>query len=463
MGILSRRVSLGQAYRALPAPARRVASAAYGLVPFPWNAGWAFGRLHQRFWRSQHATAEQLAALQLGELRRVAQHAYDTVPAYRERFVAAGLQPADLRTLADWRAFPITTKAELQDDPESFVSEAVPANERVRRTTSGSTGTPLVIYTTPATQLAERAIMYRGWRWSGYASGDRIVTCVGELTGPRLGSDHAPYGRHRTDLELSPHHLSEAACRAYLKLMGEFEPAFFRTYPSIAQLLGKLMRDEKLPVPKVKAIWTQSEVLRRAERRLLEEQWQTRVYDYYGMQEKCVAMSECEYGRLHVHSEFGLVELIPSDNPPFSHIVATGFYNAAMPLLRYDTRDLAVPASEPCACGRALPAIQRIVGRLEDFLLASDGSQVMEVDAAIGDLTAIRECQIIQETLTRTHVMVVPGPCYDDRTEGELRRRLLAALGDGVELSIERRASIPRTATGKQRFIVSKVKPGWAL
>ncbi|MCA9618297.1 MAG: phenylacetate--CoA ligase family protein [Myxococcales bacterium] len=451
------------AYRALPEPLRKVAQTAYGAVPFPWNRGLQFGAHHQRFWRSQAWPRERLEALQLRELKRMAQHARQTVPAYRRIFAEIGFDPEAMRSLADWTRLPLTTKAQIQDDPEAYVSRAIPPAERQRRTTSGSTGTPLVLYSTNDTHVAESAMMYRGWRWSGLTRDDRVVTCVGELTGDELGPRHAPYARYRNHIEISPHHLSEEAVRSYVDLIREFAPAYLRTYPSIAQLFGKLMRDEGITPPPLRGIWTQSEALLDCERRLVEEQWGTRVYDYYGMQEKCLAMSECEHGRMHVHCEFGHVELLPSEHPPYAHVVATGFYNPAMPLLRYQTRDLAIPDDRPCPCGRALPTVARIVGRLEDFLLASDGSQVMEADAAIAELTTIRECQIIQESLSACRVLVVPGPGYSAETERELTARLRCQLGEEVSVTVERLTAIPRTATGKQRFIVSKVKPGWAL
>lgn len=450
-------------YHALPTPLRSAARSAYRTIPFPYSHGLAFGRLHHDFWRSQHWSAERLRDRQLRELQRIARHAYRTVVAYRQRFDAIGLKPEDIRTFDDWTAVPVTTKPEVQDDPEAFSSSAVPERRRQIRTTSGSTGTPLRICTTERTQVAESAIMYRGFRWSGYRPGDRIITIVGELTGDVRGPRHAPYMRYREHLDLSPHHLTEDGCRSYLERMRDFGPAFLRTYPSIAQLLGKVMEDAGIEAPELRGIWTQSEILYGAERALLERQWRTRVFDYYGMQEKCVAMSECEQGRMHIHSEFGYVELLPSERPRYAHIVATGFYNLAMPLLRYQTKDLAVPDDRPCPCGRALPTVSRIVGRVEDFLLASDGSQVMEADAAIADLTTIRECQIVQESLRHTRVLVVPGPRFSTADERTLATRLQSLLGTDVQLEVERLSSIPRTGTGKQRFIVSKIKTGWEL
>ena len=451
-----------RSYAALPSPLRRTARFAYGQVPFPWSQGWTFARLYRRFWRSQWRSAAELRGLQLAELRRLLRHASTTVPAYRERFAGLGLGWSDIRRLEDLRLLPLTYKHELQDGGDAFFSTAIPAARTLLRTTSGSTGTPLTVASTNATQLAERAMMLRGWAWSGYRPGDRVAVCVGELTGVIVGEAHAPYTRYRESLDFSPHHLDRRGCDAYLELLRQFRPRFIRTYPSIAQTLGKRMQERGLRLDSVKALWTQSEIIYPAERTLIEAMWRAPIFDFYGMQEKCIAMSECEHHRLHLHSEFGLLELLPSDEPGLAQVVATGFHNPAMPLLRYQTRDLAVPDDDgPCRCGRALPTVKRIVGRVEDCLYASDGRQVMEIDAAIADLSHIRECQIVQEELGHVRVRVVPAPGFAAGDEAELAGRLRRCVGDDLRVTIERCTTLPRTATGKQRFIVSKIEPDW--
>jgi phenylacetate-coenzyme A ligase PaaK-like adenylate-forming protein len=448
-------------YRALPISVQKLARRARGAVPYPWVRGLTFGALHRHFTRHDRWSTAELQRHQLAQLRRIAQLAERHVPAYRARLRQAGLAPGDIRSLADWRALPITTKVELQDAPEAFVNASIPAHARQARTTSGSTGTPLTLWLTKRTQQAELAVMFRGWEWNGYRPGDRIAVCAGALSGERLGPAHAPHTRYRDEIELSPSHLDERGALAYLELLRTFAPAHFRTYPSVAMMLAKTMADRGLEPPRVRTIWTQSETMDADDRAYIEASWGAPVVDYYGMQEKCVAMSQCEAGRMHVHSDFGLVEFVESDFPPLCHVIATGFYNDAMPLLRYATRDLAIPETTPCPCGRALPTVRRLVGRLEDYLVDRDGAPVLEADATIASLTTIRECQIVQESLERTRVLVVPGRHYQSEDGDELARRLRQQLGDGVEVTIETKARIPRTKTGKQRFIVSRVTSNW--
>jgi len=450
---------LRRSYAALPGPLKRTTSRAYGRIPFPWNQGWTFARFYRRFSRTQWCSAARLHAVQERELRRVVEHAARSVPAYRRRFAELGISYRDIRCREDLASLPLTRKCELQDDRAGFISDAVAPAKRLLHTTSGSTGTPLTIASTASTHLAERAVMFLGWTWSGYRPSDRVAVCVGEVTGVLRGESHAPYARYRDSLEISPHHLDQRGCDAYLDLLVRFGPRFVRTYPSVGLILGRRMRERGLRLGSVKGFWTQSEVLYDRDRRFIEDTWGAPVFDFYGMQEKCIAMSECEHRRLHLHSEFGLLELVPDEASGMAHIVATGFHNPAMPLLRYQTKDLAVPGGEPCPCGRALPTVERIVGRVEDFLYASDGRQIMEIDSAIADLAHIRECQIVQEALRRVRVRVVPAPGFAQTDAAELIRRVRQHLGDDVDVDVERCANLPRTKTGKQRFIVSLLEP----
>lgn len=417
--------------------------------------GMTFARLHRRFWKSQRLSADALNALELQEVRRIARFAYATVPAYREKFDRAGFHPEEIRALADLERFPLTKKEEMRSSPERFRSTAVPASKLLLHRTGGSTGTPMAVYSTKETWLAERAMMYRGWTWAGFRPGDRIVTCVGDLEAP---DESAPVQRYRNRLDVSSGHLDPRGLERYASEIRDFAPQFVRTYPTVAFLLGRELEARGIRLPSLKGIWTQSETLPPQMRNEIEELWGCPVRDYYGMQEKCVAMSECEHGTMHIHSEFGHVELLPSGVPPLRRIVATGFWNRAMPLLRYETRDLALPKAEPCRCGRALPAVSRIEGRLEDFLITPGGKWVQELDRAVMNAKHVRECQLIQERLDWARVLVVPDPRFTAEDEAELLRLLRERIGPGVDITLERVAEIPRTSSGKFRFVVSRVK-----
>jgi len=449
--------ALRHCYAALPPPVRRLARAAFAQTPFPWNRGLTFARHYRHFSRSESLSRDELDALQSAELRRIVRHAATTVPAYRERFDKAGASWQDIRNRDDLAGLPLLDKRDLQDAPAAFVSSAVPPNQIVWRTTSGSTGTPLRVGVTRSTLAAEHALMVLGWQWGGYRPGDRVAVCVGKLTGQLQGPSFAPYTRTRTFLEVSPHHLDQRGCDAYLDMLQSFRPRFLRTYPSILLLLGNRLRERGMRIDGLAGLWTQSEQFDASQRDKIESAWGARIYDLFGMQEKCIYMSECEFGNLHVRSDFGVVELVPSNDSNLAQVVATGFFNPAMPLVRYRTRDLAEPAESPCPCGRPFPTVKRIVGRVEDSLYATDGREIFEIDSAIADFPRIRSCQIVQEELGRVRVLLVPTHDFGDADAGALCTSLRDALGDDMRIDIERLEAIPRTATGKQRFIVSRL------
>ncbi|MFH1261859.1 MAG: hypothetical protein V1495_00195 [Pseudomonadota bacterium] len=437
----------------LPTPVRAPFRLAFSMVPFPWNLGLEFARLHRRFWRSQHWSADRLGELQLEELRRIVRVAARSVPAYREKFAQAGLDPDRIRSFDDFRRLPVTTKGEIRQEPERFRSSAVPGAALLQHRTSGSTGSPMVVYSTREAWLAERAMMYRGWRWAGFRSGDRIATCVGEAV---EGSDE-PTRLYRNRLDLSSGRLDPDGFALFTEALRSFDPQFVRTYPSIARVLGLELRTRGIRLPSLKGIWTQSETLTPAMRSDLETIWKAPVRDYYGLQEKCAAMSECEQGTMHVHAEFGLVELLPGPHPGLSKIVATGFWNRAMPFLRYETGDLAIPRTDPCRCGRALPVIGMIQGRMEDLLITPSGKVIADLDQVIFQVDGIRESQVIQERPDSIRVLVAPSPGFSEAEEATLRNVLQLRVGNDVRITIERVTAVPRTSSGKIRFLVSRL------
>src|SRR5436190_20736395 len=93
----------------------------------------------------EKAPREELARLQLERLQWSLRHAYENVPHYRRKFDAAGVRPADCRSLDDVRRFPFTTKSDLRET-YPFGMFAVPMERIVRiHASSGTTGKPTAV------------------------------------------------------------------------------------------------------------------------------------------------------------------------------------------------------------------------------------------------------------------------------------------------------------------------------
>ena len=91
-------------------------------------------------------------------------------------------------------------------------------------------------------------------------------------------------------------------------------------------------------------------------------------------------MGECElHNGLHNYDDYGYLEVENYENG-FYKIIGTNLNNYAMPLIRYDTGDLAKVSNASCECGRSFPLIKKVVGRKDTPLIAPSGQQVPSVN-----------------------------------------------------------------------------------
>ena len=140
-------------------------------------------------------------------------------------------------------------------------------------------------------------------------------------------------------------------------------------------------------------------------------------------------------------------------------IVVTHLASRDFPFIRYRTGDFGVLDTKLCACGRGLPLLREIQGRSTDFVVAADGTLMhgLALIYVIRDLQGIAAFKIIQETTALTRVQIVPGEGFGPATTQTIVRGLRARLGENVEVAVEEVGSIAAEASGKYRYVVSKV------
>jgi phenylacetate-CoA ligase len=182
------------------------------------------------------------------------------------------------------------------------------------------------------------------------------------------------------------------------------------------------------------------------------------------MAEFVVAASECEAGSLHLWPEVGVLEVVPdrgsAAEESSGEFVCTSLLNTAMPLIRYRTGDRGrvAPPSRNCGCGRTLPVLESIEGRVDDTIYTTDGRRVGRIDPVFKTRLDLREAQIIQESLHRIRVRFVAGPGFKESSGQTIVQRLRDRLGP-VEVVLEPVANIPRSAHGKFRGVVCALSP----
>ena len=116
-------------------------------------------------------------------------------------------------------------------------------------------------------------------------------------------------------------------------------------------------------------------VLHDWERRTIEEVFQCPVTNRYGCEEVSLIACECQrHDGLHVNADGIYLEVLRPDGTPCppgepGMIVVTDLVNRAMPIIRYQVGDMGVLSDRQCPCGRGLPLLEKIEGRMADYVV----------------------------------------------------------------------------------------------
>jgi phenylacetate-CoA ligase len=383
-------------------------------------------------------------------------------PYWNRQFQEYGIEARDTHALLQLEKLPILTKDAVKANLQDIAAPGIPGADLITCHTSGTTGSGLVF---PVKKSAERLQWatwwrYRNWHqinldtWCGYFGGRSLVSV--EQQKPPFWRINYP-GRQ---LMFSAYHLKDETAADYVSEIIARKIPWLHGYPSTLSLLAKFKLDQRLPdCPHLKIITTGAENLLPHQKTLMEKAFGVPVRQHYGQAEGVANISECEQGRLHVDEDFSYVEFIPitgEDN--LFRIIGTNWANEAFPLLRYDTGDIAVLDDGECSCGRPGRIVRRIDGRQEDFVILPSGARVGRLDHIFKDMPRIREAQILQLKDGSVRLRIVPDQDYDrTRDEGRLLEEARMRLGKELDLSVEYLEKLPRTASGKLRFVISEL------
>jgi phenylacetate-CoA ligase len=320
---------------------------------------------------------DQLAALQFEKLQKIVAHAYKNVAHYKKSFDAAGVVPADLKSIEDLRKFPFTNKSDLRDN-YPFGMFAVPRDEVVRvHASSGTTGKPTVVGYTGEDLDVWSNLMARSMACMGARPGDFVHNAYGY--GLFTGGLGAHYGAERLGCTVTP--VSGGNTERQIVLMNDFQAQVLCATPSyalhIAEVAEKAGVDIKNGPLRVGIFgaepWSESM------REELDERLGVRAVDLYGLSEIIGpgVAAECTEARagLHGWEDCFLFEVIDPDSGepvPFGEqgeLVITTLAKWAQPMIRYRTRDITRLTDEACACGRTHARILRVTGRNDDMLI----------------------------------------------------------------------------------------------
>ena len=445
-------------YARLPVVAQNAAATLYSWHLRRRRFNNEFQRLLADYRARELMPPEHIHAFRDDRIQRFVAHAVATVPYYGALFRRLGLTATDIRSLADLQQLPVLGKTEVQDATTQLTSTAA-VGPRLVCHTSGSTGAGLRF---PATWQAQREQYAAWWRYRLAHGLTPTTPCLylGGRTVVPLRQQRPPFWRYDRaggQVLFSAYHLNLRTAPAYLAEMRRVGAPWLHGYPSMVALLAKyaLQHSRRLPL---RWVTLAAENVLSWQKEVIGDAFGVQPTNHYGMAEAVANISECPLGRLHVDEDFAAVEFQPIGDQQY-RILGTNLSNPAFPLLRYDTGDIATVTNATCSCGRPGRVVDRLDGRQEDYVLTHSGSRLGRLDHIFKDLVNIREAQIRQAERGHMTLVVVRGPAYSAADEQRLRAETLARVGTQLDFDIEYTQALPRTASGKLRFVVSTVAP----
>lgn len=423
--------------------------------------------------QSQWWTAERLSAQQFRQAGNLLRHARASVSHYRERLNDLAWDDGAPLDSELWRRLPVLRREDIQDgEGRALLSTHYPKSHgKIRKVhTSGSSGKPLAVTSSAMSAIFWNVITLRDFLWQRLDLDAKIAV---------IRFDKNRQARYPEGLTLdywlksTRSILATGAC-ALLDIatpvdkqaewLARQEAAYLITYPSNLEALLLYCQQARIRLPTLSQVQTLSEVLHPSVRTLCQEVWGFGVNDMYTCQEAGYIALQCpEYDHYHVQSENLIVEILDADGEPcapgeMGRVVLTDLHNFAMPLIRYDIGDFA-EIGEACPCGRGLPVLKNVMGRVRAMLTLRDGSRIRPDFGGpyFRDVADIRQYQIVQKSRDKLEVkLVAPGGLSDSEARN-LRQKILAQLGHPFELIFSFHDEIPRSAGGKYEDFLSEI------
>lgn len=402
---------------------------------------------------------------QFRQIDLLLRHAWSESPGYRTLW-RGRYDPATPLTPEAFTRLPVLKRRALQDNFDALVCRSHPPDHgpRTEHRSSGSTGTPVKIVGTGLGKLFWHAITLRDHAWHKRDLRGTLFAIRHGLTEGRFPN----WGPATDGVFLTgPSEVAGvgSSIDVLLERLLELQPEYLVTYPSIAAEFARRLAESGRRPQHLRELRTFGESLSPDARALCGQVLGIPVTDVYSAEEVGYIALQCPgHDHYHVQSENVLVEILDDDGRPCpagtsGRVVVTDLHNFALPVVRYDLGDYAMPGAN-CDCGRGLPVLSRILGRVRNTLVTRTGERFWPTfgSRALAEIGAIVQHQMVQTAPDHIEARLVVKAPLKPEEEARLQSLILSRLPAGFTLSIAYCEQIPRSPTGKFEDFISLVQ-----
>jgi phenylacetate-CoA ligase len=404
----------------------------------------------------------ELEVLQWEKFKILLNHAYQNVPFYRRLFDSVGVKPEDIKGADDLYKIPTITKSQIKNNKKDVVARNTNLKGCVEYKTSGSTGNNLSGCLRKDDALYVRGSYERVRNDNGFRMlRDKIII----LGSPFIIPDKKEWYQYLGIRRIEGLNVFEPL-EIQLEKLKNAKPDALWGYPSAIKLLAKVIQEKRIKGISPRLIFTFAEVLDSETRDFVNRIFNVELFDVYGAWETACMAWECsEHSGYHMNMDVVLMEFVDEDGYRVSsgergRVVVTNLHSFAMPIIRYEIGDFAIPTYKECVCGRGGFLLKKIEGRYDDFIRLKENKLIAPpiLWSIMKSISGVSEFQIVQEKEDKIVVYVVRVEGFGDTMiVEEIDKEFKKVLGDNVYVSPRFVESIPRAKSGKLRSVISKL------
>jgi len=407
--------------------------------------------------RSQWLSRRDVELIQMRRLRALLMHAYESVPYYHRIFEDAKVKPEDIHSLQDLTKLPVLKKEDVRHHTSEMISSKYGLKDMQQMSTSGSTSIPLRVYRTKEQRAYAIASVSRYHKWLNIGQYDLAVQIApGRIN--QIGLNLID------DLRLDSYEVTMRKLQWLVTNIRRLRPKFLVGFPSGQNLFTRFCEEQGVDDIAFESIECCGEKVFEDEKSRMKRVFGSQVYEYYlAIESDSIGYDCSEHSGLHICSENVLVEFLkdgePASEGEMASVVVTPLFSYGMPLMRYELGDAARRLDDICPCGRGLPLMSYIDGRMTDILVTPDGRLLCNSNfySRIFDHIDVQQYRIIQEKVDRVVVELVPGRDYSQKAEEFIVSSVKKYMGQEVEVSVKLKDEIEPGTSQKRKVVVSYV------
>ena len=407
-----------------------------------------------RLLHNQALTPAQVLRKQQEDLAAIVGHAVGNTAYYGEKIGRAHGRIGDGFAIGD---LPILSKDDVIQHMDDLLDRSAVRSRVKVGHTGGSTGKPLAFYYDDAKHELMRAGMCRSYMGSGWRPGEKILNFWGARQDVQEGGVFA--GKYSdaiaAEKTIAAYEYTEAQLHEWAQGIRAYRPVLLQGYASVLAEVARFVVAGGMAMPRsLRGVYSTAEMLDGRQRELMEQAFGCKVFNQYGSREIPNNACECRQGNQHILTDMVYLESIKIDDE--DRLIVTSLTNRLMPFIRYDIGDSGRLLEGECECGSPFPLMEMGMCRQNDLIRTRAGKTFHPAyfNRLLYGLAGIRQYQWVQEAPDQLVLNLVAAAPLGTETLVRLRTRLQREVEAGMRLEVRYLDDIPRTASGKHRFVI---------